>query len=415
MTNWRDDPKFDLPPLQEEVLGGNLTSILKMLRNARGKMRELSSLVEDDPDTPDVVEDSLLGLEPFDEYVASLSGSPKRKQQLMQSMEYCIWTAHSVNRYVNSGSGVRADHKWAQKLSEAYAKWVGVLNRVTPNSRRVERESALVAENLDLPAEGGTVGSVPEIMKHILERYTGCPTNDLEGASHMAASSLYKSRQVYGSRAMAVKIAMQYNGIPVYVGDMRQLNFNAAAAAAPDTIFAPAPTAPKMPDVVFNPTPRDITPIPGPGKIADGRPAAGANAWTIVALAVFAVVAVAIFNAVAEKNKQDEELTHPTKIVVYGRVSKAKGDYDCIIVICETTKDELEDDILAISTEMGGWAELYGMVWDLSDEDGDAIFVANINSKERMEDKFGKVLMADLRSQMGSDKVEGLWTTEIPW
>lgn len=409
---WRDDPKFIVPSACKSIMEGNLTILLKMLRNARGKMRELSVAVNDDPETPEI-ENSLLGLEPFDEYVGSLANSPQKQKQIEQSMKYCIWTAHTINRYTNSGAGDRPDHLYPDKLGEAYAKWLAVLNRLTPNRKRVERESGLVAKNLSLPTDGGTIGSVPGIMRDILERYTGCPTNDLEGASHMAASTLYKLRQVHGSRAMAIKVAMSYQGIPVDVSDMRQLDFD--AAAVPESVFAPAPTAPKLPDVVFNPTPGDLMPSPGKGTIADGRPAANANGWTTVALAVFAVLAVAIWMGVSKKNQHDEDLTHPTKIVIYGRASRDKGDYDCIIAICETTKDELEDDIMALSTDLAGWQELYAMVWDLSDEEGDAIFVANVNTKERMEDKFGKILMADLRAQMGSAKENGIWTTEIPW
>lgn len=128
-------------------------------------------------------------------------------------------------------------------------------------------------------------------------------------------------------------------------------------------------------------------------------------------MAPFAIAAVLIFGAIALKRKYDEDLKLASKVYVYGRNSEEPGDYNCTVSLIETSKRELPEDVLALSADLSGYAELYGMAFDLEETPH---LCVDINRREQLEDGRATRLLADLRRQMGAELVGGIWTTKRP-
>ncbi|MEB3884046.1 hypothetical protein [Lyngbya sp. CCY1209] len=400
---WNGDPKFNVSPFCRDLLAGNVAGIIGILAKAREVMAGLSAQQEDDPNTPEL-EDELLALEPFERYVATLPDDDEEKVRIQAHTRRFLETSHSVNRYINSKK-----YEDAAALSGAYQTFAQILRRVTPGGKRLQADIERVAKNLKVSDYSTSLDvGLPGMLEIILRTFTRCPSDDLIPASNMASAVLLKAERAGGARAMAIKTAAFYHDRPIDPMDMRSLPTFEATQTAP--VFT-IPTAPKIPGVVFNPGVGTIVPAPGDTRLPSGRERASSRGWGSSSLAPFAIAAVLIFGAIALKRKYDVDLKLASKVYIYGRNSTEPGDYNCTISLVETSKRELPEDVLALSADLSGYAELYGMAFDLAETPH---LCVDINSREQLEDGRATQLLDDLRRQMGAELVGGIWTTKRP-
>jgi len=400
---WNGDPKFNVSPFCQNLLAGNISGIIGILAKAREVMAGLSAQQEDDPATP-VLEDELLALEPFEEYIATLPDDGEEKARIQAHTRRFLETSHSVNRYINSRK-----YEDAAALSGAYQTYADILRRVTPGGRRLQGDIERVAKNLKLSDYSTSLDAgLPGVIETILRTFTRCPSDDLIPASNMASAVLLKSERAGGARAMAIKSAAFYHDRPINPMDMRSLPTFEATQTAP--VFT-VPTTPKIPGVVFNPGVGTIVPKPGERNLPDGRERASSRGWGSSSLAPFVIAAVLIFGAIALKRQYDEDLKLASKVYVYGRNSTELGDYNCTINLVETSKRELPEDILALSADLSGYGELYGMAFDLEEVPH---LCVDINTREKLPDERATVLLLELRRQMGAELIGDIWTTKRP-